>query len=147
MNLVEIINGRSVIKATKVFTLICGIAICLNAMTVSASSMLGDEQTQPKVLKFCEEKYWRDPGFIGTCVSNQIDALARLEHYLESEWKDVPEGHPVFNIFSDSMKKSVAMVDGEPWVDWLMVKYRFKHSLQDWLKAQGKVDPMLNSYL
>lgn len=133
-------------KAKNFFVFTYGVMIFFGSMSVSAS-ILEDERTHPLIQTFCEEKHWRNPKLIGACLSNQIDSLARLENYLESEWGDAPQNHPVFNIFEDSLKKSSVVVSGESWADWQMVKYRFKNSLQDWLKAQGKTDPVLNSYL
>jgi hypothetical protein len=101
-------------------------------------------ETSIKVKDFCSEKHWRSPMLVSLCMDRQFEAISAIESYHLRNYSNTAIDHPVNRILINSLKESSVVVDGKPWVDWVMAKIRFKRGMQDWLRAQGKSDTQLD---
>jgi hypothetical protein len=97
-----------------------------------------------RVMVFCKQEYKREPSLIGACANSQMRAFHGVESYIESNWPNIGENHPVTRLLMASLERAAVVADGKPWVNWLLAKLYFKRSMQTWLEAEGKSDPELD---
>lgn len=120
------------------------VALPAIANSSEIKTLFSTPETSIKVQSFCREKHWRSPMLVSPCMDRQFEAIAAIESYHLRNYSNTAIDHPVNRILINSVKESSVVVDGKPWVDWVMAKIRFKRGMQDWLRAQGKSDTQVD---
>ena len=118
--------------------------ITFTAYTSENKTLSNSPGTVARIEKFCHQTHWRNSTLIPLCMQQQIESIALLENYQLNNYPNIGDDHPVNRILMKAAQDSSVVVDGKPWADWVMVRYRFKRAMQDWLRAQGKSDPQLD---
>ncbi|CAM4396132.1 hypothetical protein [Shewanella denitrificans] len=120
------------------------VALSAIANASEIKTLFSTPETSIKVETFCSEKHWRSPMLVSPCIDRQFEAISAIESFHLRNYSDTAIDHPVNRILINSVKESSVVVDGKPWVDWVMAKIRFKRGMQDWLRAQGKSDTQVD---
>jgi hypothetical protein len=129
-------------KKLLIIIVFCFISLSNNAFAVK--TLLSDPETYEKINMFCSNKYSVNPQLIWVCVDQQTESLGAIESYLNNKFPNVENDHPVIKMILSAAAKSTTEVNGKKWIDWSMLRYRFKISMQKWLLKKGDTMALYN---